>query len=239
VHLPRTEDIDLLDTVTVGEVMNWPGTMVDTGMSTLEAEGVLNARRHHGVPVVDDGRLVGVLTLSDITRDGGASAHRRVGEAMTPRPITAFPGMPVSAALARMAALDVGRLPVVADDDPNRFVGMFRRASVVRAYKHALGGTTARSLYRERYRIRTRPGATFFEMPIPPESAAASVKVRELTWPAEATLVSVRRGDRVIVPHGDTRLEAGDVITGFGSGDARVAVAELLEPRHTDAGETP
>jgi CIC family chloride channel protein len=232
VHLPRTEDIDLLDTVTVGEVMNWPGTTLRPDHTTSEAEALLQESHHHGVPVVTGERLEGVLTLSDISRAGGPSDTTTVGEAMTARPITAFPGMPVSAALARMAALDIGRLPVVADDDPTRFVGMFRRGSVVAAYHHALGGATARGLYRERHRIRTQPGASFFELPIPPLSAAHGARVRELNWPEEATLVSVRRGDRVIVPHGETRLEVGDTITAFGTGDARIEFAHLLEARH-------
>jgi CIC family chloride channel protein len=237
VFLPRAEDIDLLDTVTVGEVMNWPGTRLPPDMTTAAATEVLELSHHHGVPVVDGERLVGILTLSDIARGGGPSDITKVAEVMPPKPITVFPSMPVSSALARMAALDVGRLPVVADDDPTQFVGMFRRPSVVRAYGHALGGTAARSMYRERHRVRSHPGASFFEIPIPAGSPAHGAHVRDLQWPEEATLVSVRRNERVIVPHGDTRLETGDVITGFGAGEARIEFAHLLEPRR--AGREP
>jgi CIC family chloride channel protein len=238
VHLPRTEDIDLLDTVTVGEVMNWPGTTLEPAMTTRQAEEVLDESHHHGVPVATGDRLVGVLTLSDIARSGGPSDESTVGEVMTAKPITVFPSMPVSAALARMAALDIGRLPVVADDDPLRFVGMFRRASVVRAYHHALGGSTARSLYRERHRVRSQPGATFFEIPVPLRSAAHGKHVRELIWPQDAILVSIRRNDRVIVPHGDTRLETGDSVTVFGTADARIEVAAAFEAAHNEEGAT-
>ena len=237
VHLPSTEDIDLLDTVTVGQVMTLPGTTLTPDISTEHAEMVLDESHHHGVPVVSEDRLVGILTFSDIARDGGPREDRSVRDVMTPRPITVFPGMPVSAALARMAALDIGRLPVVADEDPLKFVGMFRRSSVVRAYHHALGGSTARSLYRERHRISTQPGATFFEIPIPANSAAHGIRVRELNWPESATLVSIQRANRVIVPHGDTRLETGDTLTGFGSGDSRVEVALLLEADHDDKAD--
>ncbi len=236
IHLPRTEDIDLLDTVTVGEVMSSVGPPLETTMTTAEASRIFIESGHHGIPVAADGRLEGLLTRSDVARAGGPSEDELVGDIMTRKPITVFPGMPVSAALARMAALDVGRLPVVADDDPREFVGMFRRESVVRAYHHALGSSTARSLYRERHRVRTQPGAAFFELPVPPDSAVHGRRVREFHWPEEATLVSVRRGDRVIVPHGETRLEAGDTITAFGSGEARVELAHLLEPVHDDEG---
>lgn len=89
-----------------------------------------------------------------------------------------------------------------------------------------------------RHRIRTHPGATFFEIPVPAWSAVHGHRVREFHWPEKATLVSVRRGERVIVPHGDTGLETGDAITAFGTSEARVEFANLLEPV-LEPGEPP
>jgi Trk K+ transport system NAD-binding subunit len=34
----------------------------------------------------------------------------------------------------------------------------------------------------------------------------------------------------VLIPHGDTTLSVGDTITAFGSGDARIDLAFVLEP---------
>jgi CIC family chloride channel protein len=229
IHLLRREDIDLLDTVTVGDVMKWPGTLIAPSMTTATVDEVLDRERHHGLPVVADGRLVGIITVSDVARSGGPSPEITAAEAMTADPITVVPSMPVSAALARMAALGFGRLPVVADDDPSHFVGMFRRESVVRAYHHALGSATGRHLYRERIKVRTQPDARFFELPVPPGSPVHARRVRDLVWPASATLVSIRRGDRVIIPHGNTTIETHDVITAFGTGDARVELAYVLQ----------
>jgi CIC family chloride channel protein len=232
IHLLRREDIDLLDTVTVGEVMKWPGTLLSTTTTADVVEQILDDSHHHGLPVVDDkGHLVGILTVSDVARRGGPSPDLTVADLMTPHPITVVPSMPVSAALARMAALGVGRLPVVSDDDPNKFVGMFRRESVVRAYHHALGSTTDRHLYRERARVRTQPAAGFYEMPVMADSYAHGKRVKELTWPDDATLVSIRRGTRVIIPHGDTIIERDDTLTAFGTGESRVELAYLLEPQ--------
>jgi CIC family chloride channel protein len=230
IHLLRREDIDLLDTVEVGDVMKWPGTLVTPSMSTTEAQQILDAQRHHGLPVVEDGHVRGVVTITDIERGGGASEEVTVGDVMTVNPITVFPSMPVSVAVARMAALDIGRLPVVADDDPTRFLGMFRRESVVQAYHHALGSATDRSMYRERIKQRTHVDAAFYELPIPIGSAAAGRRVLDLVWPEEATLVSVRRGNRVIIPHGSTVLTEGDTVTAFGTADSRIDLAYMLEP---------
>jgi CIC family chloride channel protein len=230
IHLLRREDIDLLDTVEVGDVMKWPGALVTPAMSTAEAQEILDAQRHHGLPVVEDGHVRGVVTVTDIERGGGGSEELTVGDVMTVSPITVFPSMPVSVAVARMAALDIGRLPVVADDDPTLFLGMFRRESVVQAYHHALGSATDRSMYRERIKQRTHVDATFYELPIPVGSPAAGRRVLDLTWPEDATLVSVRRGNRVMIPHGTTVLAEGDTVTAFGTGDSRIDLAYMLEP---------
>ncbi|MDJ0953930.1 MAG: chloride channel protein [Acidimicrobiia bacterium] len=230
VHLVQNEDVDLLDTVTVGEVMTVLDVTLAPTMTVTEAAGILDESRHHGLPVVEKGgKLAGVLTLIDVALVDGDPDETLVRDAMTDRPITVTPTMPVSSALARMAALGVGRLPVVDDMDPSRVVGMFRRNSVVAAYHHALGAVTDRHLYRQRLRQRVQPGATFYEVPVPHGSAAAGQRVKDLEWPEEAVLVSIRRGDAVIIPHGDTVLRVADTITAFGHGDSRVAVAYVLE----------
>ncbi len=230
VHLVKTEDVDLLDTVTVGEVMTHIDETLHPAMTISEAARFLDKSRHHGMPVVEkNGKLAGVLTLIDVALAEGKPDETLVRDAMTDRPITVTPTMPVSSALARMAALGVGRLPVVDDIDPRRVVGMFRRNSVVEAYHHALGASTDRHLYRQRLRQRVQPGATFYEVPVPPASAAAGKRIRDLEWPEEAVLVSIRRDAAVIIPHGDTAIRANDTITAFGHGDSRVAVAFVLE----------
>jgi len=230
IHLLRREDIDLLDTVEVRDVMAWSDSVLSRSMTTAEADEILEAEHHHGLPVVEGTRLYGVVTISDIARSGGPSAERTVDEVMTADPISVFASMPVSVAVARMAALDIGRLPVVADDDPKHFLGMFRRESVVQAYHHALGSATDRSMYRERIKQRTHVDASFYELPIPAQSAAGGRQVKELTWPEGATLVSVRRGNRMIIPHGTTVLSDRDTITAFGTSESRIDLAYMLEP---------
>lgn len=240
VHLVQTEDVDLLDTVTVGEVMTHLDDTLTPGMTISDAARFLDESRHHGMPVVErDGRLAGVLTLIDVALAEGDPDNTLVKDAMTDRPITVTPTMPVSSALARMAALGVGRLPVVDDVDPRRLVGMFRRNSVVAAYHHALGATTDRHLYRQRLRQRVQPGATFYEVPVPHGSAAAGKRIRDLEWPEEAVLVSIRRDAAVIIPHGDTAIRVNDTITAFGHGDSRVKVAYVLERRLRPDGDEP
>lgn len=236
IHLQKPEDIDLLDMVTVGEVMSQPGTLAPT-LTGSEALSEISDGRHHGLPVVEGQHLVGILTLTDLAHYTGSLDDILVEDLMTKKPITVVPSMPVSAALARMAALNYGRLPVVADDDRSTHVGMFRRESVVRAYHQALADTTGRQLYRERAKQRALAGASFYEIPIPANSACASKTVRDIRWPDSATLVSVRRGSAVIIPHGDTTLRVGDVVTAFGTSESREKLAWILGHSQDDESD--
>jgi len=237
IRLPKAEDIDLLDTVTVGEVMAEVDMVATPDMTLKELSDILDRTRHHGMPVVRKGKLVGLISVTDLERAGGPSEDKTVGEAMTRTPITVTPELPVSAALARMASLGLGRLPVVADDDPTRLLGVFRRESVVKAYHHALGLATGREMYRERVKVRSQPGARFYEATIRRGTPIVGWAVKDIDWPEGAILVSIRRGSSVTIPHGDTVLEVGDTITVFGTGESREALGFLLEPGQDATGE--
>jgi uncharacterized protein with PhoU and TrkA domain len=127
-----------------------------------------------------------------------------------------------------MAAMGVGRLPVVAEDNPDHLVGMFRREDAVRAYHEALTSATDVELHRARLAQRTDPGAGYYDFRVPPGSIAAGRAIREVSWPEESTLVSIRRGRDVMVPSGDTVLHSGDVVTAFGTSTSKEKMIERL-----------
>jgi hypothetical protein len=178
--------------------------------------------------VVEAGELVGVITVTDVLRAGGARPDGLVEQAMTQRPVTVGTETRVSDALERMAVLGVGRLPVVSEEHAGRLVGVFRREDAVRAYHMALGASTDDSLFRERLRQRTDPGAHYYDFRIPPGSMADGKDVRDVHWPEGSTLVSVRRGMEVLVPAGGTGLQAGDVVTAFGTDSSRRRMIDRL-----------
>jgi CIC family chloride channel protein len=235
IHLPTSQDIDLLDTIDVGEVMGSVDDPATPTMTVDELTELLDLTHHHGVPVVDGGRLVGVVSYTDIAR--AQPGDESVAAIMTERAITVTAGQPVSAALARMASLGLGRLPVVSETDTSELVGMFRRESVVQAYHAALGTATGRELYRERVRLRSQPDANFFEVEVLRGSPLANQTVKDVPWPDSATLVSIRRGTNVLIPHGNTMLQPDDALTFFGTTGARVELGHLMEPTGTPTEE--
>jgi NhaP-type Na+/H+ or K+/H+ antiporter len=68
----------------------------------------------------------------------------------------------------------------------------------------------------------------FLDLNIPPDSHAVGKAVAELDIPRAAVLVSIRRGEDIIIPRGDTRLRAGDVVTMLCEREYLTAVKELL-----------
>jgi CIC family chloride channel protein len=226
IKVRKTGEVDLLDTVQVGSVMATKPAACSTSDAISEVEERLHRTRSHGLPVLDDGRLVGIITLSDIAR--ADSGDVTVASVMTYRPATVVPSTPVSTALERMAVLGVGRLPVVGEEDPARLVGVFRREDAVRAYHEALTANTDAELHRARLAQRTDPGAGYYEFRIPPGSMADGRAIREVAWPEGSTLVSIRRERQVEVPTGDTVLQRGDVVTAFGTLTSKERMIERL-----------
>ncbi len=228
IRIRRTGSVDILDTVEVGTVMETSPMITHPDDTLSETDSRLRAGRSHGVPVIEDDHLVGIVTTTDISRADGLPSETTVREVMTPRPVTVTPTTPVSRALERMAALGVGRLPVVDDENPQRLVGLFRREEAVKAYHEALASTTDEELQRLRLVQRTDPGAGYYEFRIPLGSIADGRHVREVAWPEGSTLVSIRRNREVIVPSGSTLLLPGDVITAFGTETSKQRMIDRL-----------
>jgi chloride channel protein, CIC family len=231
IHTSRTDHVDLLDTVKVDDLTL--GTPVTVGPDdTLgEVTGILQRHRLHGVPVVDAGRLVGVITDSDIFRAGGPSDLATARDAMTPDPVTVTGDIPVSETLERMAALGVGRLPVVAEDDPHRLVSVFSREDAIAAYHYALGSAARRERLSERVGTRRSETTTFFEFDVRNDSLAAGRMIREVAWPEGCIVVSIHRGNDLLIASGDQVLKPGDQLIIFGDEMAQNRLAERMTRR--------
>ncbi len=231
------ESVDILQTVTVSEIMTADPPTVPPSMTVGQLQAEFRRTRRHGFPVAEDGRLLGVVTVSDLARaahvDGDDEAmtatgdimavrERTVGDICSRRVVTVTPSDPVFRAVRRMAAIDVGRLPVVADDDHSRLIGLVGRADVVKAYQRAVTRSLGVQRRQQSSRLRDLAGTQFIELVVAPNADAAGRAVREVTWPPRTILTSVVRGGEAIMPNGDTVLEAGDevvVLTGQGAAD--------------------
>ena len=140
-RLQRGRDIEVLEGITVSEVMDTNILTLRDTDSLAEATEIFSRTRHHGLPVVNGaGELTGILTLLDVerTRAACADAACAVGDACVRDLVVTYPDESIGAALRRMSTRDIGRLPVVDRNHPQQLLGLLRRSDLVRAYDVAL-----------------------------------------------------------------------------------------------------
>lgn len=218
IRIQSGRDVDVMEAVRVEEVMVTDPTPLPVNMpiNLLPAEFVRTGR--HGFPVINaDGTLFGIVSLEDYRQ----ATHQRatkadeltVGDIATRQMVTVFADETVGTALQRMAPRDISRLPVVARENPRQLVGLIRRNDIVRAYEV---GILRRQEARQRAESLSgvRDGRfEFIDIPLTSEAHTPGKTIAELDLPRQVVLVSIRRGRQLVIPHGDTRLQAGDVIT--------------------------
>jgi CIC family chloride channel protein len=219
VHLERGRDVDVMQGVTVGEVMTTKPDTVTPDMSLVALAAEFGRTHHHGFPVVDAaGELVGVVTIQDLERalHAGGAEIKTVGDIATTRELlVAYPDEPMWKALRRMGTRDVGRLPVVPEEGSRQLLGVVRRTDIVRAYNSAIIDRAHHQHKVEALQLGKLDPTAFLQIDLPWGSPAAGRRISDLGLPADCLVVSVRRGRRLQVGHGYTVLQPGDRVTVF------------------------
>ncbi len=218
IRIEHGHDIDVMQSVLVGEVMTRDVDTVPATMSLPDLEQEFQRTAHHGFPVLDEnGELFGLITLQDLRNAlvSPSASTLTAADIATRSPLVAYPDEPVWAALRRLGRRDVGRLPVVDRSNSRKLLGLVRRSDIVRAYNVAIVRKAKMQQRREQLKLARLNSTRFVEIKLCQDSPAGGKKVAELHIPRECVLVAIRRGRRVIIPHGDTLLYPGDLITAF------------------------
>jgi len=225
--LLRMREIDLLQTVRVGEVMDRDIPTVYAESSLRELADRLVASHHHGFVVVsreDPERMVGIVTLTDLerARRDGLDTTTPISALCTQQVASATENEPASEVLERMGRMGIGRMPVVARDDAVKPIGFVRQTDLARAYYLAVSRERSQDELHEELRLRDLTGQEIVEVKVPVGAVLAGRTLRDAQLPKESILVAIRRGGRTLFPHGDTTLEVGDTVVanvapGFGA----------------------
>jgi tRNA nucleotidyltransferase (CCA-adding enzyme) len=101
-----------------------PDTRMNRGLHYFERKGA------HGIPVLDDGRLVGIISRRDFWKAKKTSAlNAPVRAFMTKNVVTIEPGKSPMQAARLMIQHDIGRLPVA---ENGRVIGIVTRSDTMR-----------------------------------------------------------------------------------------------------------
>lgn len=130
----------------VADVMTTPASVVAPACHVKRALEILDARGITALPVVDEGRLIGIVSERDLIRgvlprdlthhvgvlppESAPGPTVSVADVMRTRPITVGPDTDVAAAVDLMERHAVKSLPVV--DTRGRVCGMVSRRDIVR-----------------------------------------------------------------------------------------------------------
>jgi len=116
----------LLAKYKVRDVMTPNPIYVTPDMSVGDVIDLMLKYKHVGYPVVENDRLVGIITLKDVIN---ADKDASVADVMSTNPITVTPDTSVIKALKIMGERNIGRLPVVED---GKLVGIVSRSDIVK-----------------------------------------------------------------------------------------------------------
>ncbi|MEH2260608.1 chloride channel protein [Nostoc sp.] len=138
-----------LTKLTAKDVMQERVETLDAEMSLEEAMQAFARSHHRGFPVVEDSKLVGIVTQSDLLKIRESTNHTLsnrnladifLKEIMTSVPMTVTPIHTLSNVLYLLDRYQISRLPVV---DRRKLIGIITRADIIRAEADHLNGENA------------------------------------------------------------------------------------------------
>ena len=131
----------------VREIMTKQPTTVEPDATLGEVATLMKQEDCGSIPVVEGGRLVGIVTDRDIVVRGIAAGAdpktQRVSKVMSSDPVTVGPNDDIDAAEKKMADRQIRRLPVV---DGGKLVGLIVTAQIARAGNESKVGETLKEI---------------------------------------------------------------------------------------------
>ncbi len=154
-HLLEVSGIELTDEtpsnhfltgLTAADVMQ---SQVETLSSDITLDEVIQAMSrssHRGFPVTEKGKLVGIVTQSDLAKLTQRPGETRLKEIMTLQPVTIHPTASLSDVLYLLNRCQLSRLPVT---EGSKLLGIITRTDIIRVEANQLSGvnqTTSQSV---------------------------------------------------------------------------------------------
>lgn len=214
IRLQPGREIDVMQGVTVKEVMTTPAPSISENASLLTLRDTLRSEHTSALCVLDGAQLVGIVTLSDLQN----AYARPNSETLTVKDIcnrdlvVIHPEDDLWTAVRTMSQHEVGRLPVVQRGTMD-VVGLIGRHGIVRAYNIAINRKLQDQHIAERVRLNNLTGGNVFELGVHENAPAAGQAIRDVKWPPDSVVASITRHGRLLVPHGSTVLQVGDMLS--------------------------
>lgn len=156
-----------LSKLTAADIMTRQLDTISSTVSIVDAKLLFTRSQHHGLPVLDEGKFIGIVTSSDFTKFSelqiattpihdlnpmtkdelsainindsidGLAAIQTIADIMTRNPISVRSYDPLPQVIYWMNRYHIGHLPVV---DRSQLVGIITRADIIRVESEQLSG---------------------------------------------------------------------------------------------------
>ncbi len=214
IHLPQGSEIDLLQMVSVRDVMHVPAPTIATTASLTDLRDVLRQQQVRTLSVVDAaGALVGVVTLSDLQRayQSGSTATD-VASICSRDVITVTADERLQAAVRLLERHNIAGVPVI-DPHTRMMIGLFNRHSIVHAYNLALERKTSDAQAAQQARLHHLTTLEVYQFQVQVGAPLAEHRIVDSAFPPETVVVAVERAGHAFTPNGSTLISAGDWVT--------------------------
>ncbi|MDF0556146.1 chloride channel protein [Kamptonema sp. UHCC 0994] len=123
------------------DVMQRRVEILTSSMTLEEAIQAFSRSHHRGFPVVENGKLVGIITQTDLALYTERQLDRNIplGRIVTTKPVTVTPEASLADVLYLLNRYQLSRLPVIED---KKVVGIITRSDLIRAEANHLSGST-------------------------------------------------------------------------------------------------
>ncbi len=236
IRLRSGRDQNVLESVIVEDAMTTRYETAAPESSIRETLERLTRSRLHGLAIVDQKVMTGIVTTSDIGRalERGVDPEEPVGSIATIDLLVAYTDQTLHEAISLFALRDVRQVPVVRREAPRTIIGMLRRSDIVRSYSAGVVRRTERERQRDheaRAEAEMQPATgirepadsgtgpdsdgspRYHRLKIEPDMPAAGKAIRDLELPDGVLIVVIERDGTPIVPRGTSRIEPLDTIT--------------------------
>jgi acetoin utilization protein AcuB len=122
----------------VGKRMTEEPTTVEPGDLLIHASHQMQAGGFRRLPVVSDGKLVGIVTERDLREHRGHLEHTKVNGIMTEDPVTVSPATTLEEAAQILLERQIGGLPVM---EEGRLVGIITATDILEAFLDVMGAS--------------------------------------------------------------------------------------------------
>jgi CBS domain-containing protein len=133
--------------LTVNDAMTRPVTTLSPDATVGDLEDLFERYDYNSFPVVESGRLVGIVTKFDFLRNfiftpATVLPHyeelmqRRIAEIMRRQVATVDPDMALTRVLQMMVDMTIKSFPVISD---GKVIGIISREDIIRALRRAVG----------------------------------------------------------------------------------------------------